>query len=88
MLSLKHISEQFNTLSENLDSEIVIDQDEKVLNLELKNENDVEQFLEKERFIQVLEDYDCKEYKIILLILKKYLFQNLNKFVIEFLKKK
>jgi endoribonuclease Dicer len=77
----------FNTLSENLDSEIVIDQDEKVLNLELKNENDVEQFLEKERFIQVLEDYDCKEYKIILLILKKYLFQNLNKFVIEFLKK-
>ena len=77
----------FITLSENLDSEIVIDQDEKVLNLELKNENDVEQFLEKERFIQVLEDYDCKEYKIILLILKKYLFQNLNKFVIEFLKK-
>ena len=77
----------FNTLSENLDSEIVIDQDEKVLNLELKNENDIEQFLEKEKFIKVLEDNDCKEYKIILLVFKKYLFQNLNKFVIEFLKK-
>ena len=77
----------FITLSENLDSEIVIDQDEKVLNLELKNENDIEQFLEKEKFIKVLEDNDCKEYKIILLVFKKYLFQNLNKFVIEFLKK-
>ena len=55
----------FVTLSENLDSEVIIDPDNYLNDIELKDENDVEQFLEKEKFIKVDDDTNNKNYKII-----------------------
>ncbi len=56
----------FITLSENLDSQIIIDPDFFSVNFDINDENDIETILEKEKFIKVDDDTQNENYQFLI----------------------
>ena len=66
----------FITLSENLDSQIIIDPDFFSVNFDINDENDIETILEKEKFIKVDDDTENENYQFLIKLLISRFFVN------------